>query len=102
MIGIRDRTRGSASAWSNVNHTFATRLHFISDVDDQQELYWRHIAVPRAASYPPRMVLRGRKPFMYTTPPPNLPDNAEVFEMRGTGEVFTDYESYLRRYVYLR
>lgn len=48
------------------------------------------------------MVLRGRKPFTYTTPPPNISDNAEVFEMRGTGEVFTDYESYLRRYVYLR
>ncbi|KAK5737505.1 hypothetical protein LTS12_025882 [Elasticomyces elasticus] len=44
------------------------------------------------------MVLKGRKPVVYIPTPKNISDNAEVFEMRGTGEVFVDYESYLKRY----
>ncbi|KAK3700580.1 hypothetical protein LTR37_015909, partial [Vermiconidia calcicola] len=42
-------------------------------------------------------VLFKRKPFTLLPPPPNLSDNAEVFVMRGTNEVFTDYEKYLKR-----
>lgn len=29
----------------------------------------------------------------------DIPDNAEVFTMRGTNEVFTEYEKYIRRYI---
>ena len=46
------------------------------------------------------MVLKGRKPVVYLPLPKDITDNTEVFEMRGTGEVFTDYESYLKRYVH--
>ena len=45
------------------------------------------------------MVLKGRKPVQIQAPPEDITDNTEVYEMRGTGEVFTDYEGYLRRYV---
>jgi len=37
---------------------------------------------------------------VYLPLPKDITDNTEVFEMRGTGEVFTDYESYLKRYVH--
>jgi len=47
------------------------------------------------------MVLKGRKPVVYLPVPKDITDNTEVFEMRGTGEVFMDYESYLKRYVHL-
>ncbi|KAK5174622.1 uncharacterized protein LTR77_001703 [Saxophila tyrrhenica] len=47
------------------------------------------------------MVLFKRKPFALIPPPENISDNAEVFVMRGTGEVFTDYEKYLKRYDFL-
>ncbi|KAK5143484.1 hypothetical protein LTR32_004392 [Rachicladosporium monterosium] len=47
------------------------------------------------------MVLKGRKPVVYLPLPKDITDNTEVFEMRGTGEVFTDYESYLKRYEWL-
>ncbi|KAK1077224.1 hypothetical protein LTR33_008264 [Friedmanniomyces endolithicus] len=46
------------------------------------------------------MVLKGRKPVVYLPLPKDITDNAEVFEMRGTGEVFMDYESYLKRHVH--
>jgi hypothetical protein len=47
------------------------------------------------------MMLFKRKPFFLIPPQNNIPNNAEVFVMRGTGEVFTDYEKYLKRYDYL-
>ncbi|KAI6891289.1 hypothetical protein KC348_g19177, partial [Hortaea werneckii] len=47
------------------------------------------------------MVLYKRKPILIH-PPPKLSDNAEVYVMRGTNEVFQDYEDYLRRLDYLR
>ncbi|TKA81299.1 hypothetical protein B0A55_02865 [Friedmanniomyces simplex] len=47
------------------------------------------------------MVLKGRKPVVYLPLPKDISDNAEVFEVRGTGEVFMDYESYLKRYEWL-
>jgi len=47
------------------------------------------------------MVLFKRKPITYSTPPAKLPENAEVYVMKGTNEVFTDYEAYLKRYDYL-
>ncbi|KAI7492101.1 hypothetical protein KC357_g1334 [Hortaea werneckii] len=47
------------------------------------------------------MVLYKRKPILIHAPP-KLPDNAEVYVMRGTNEVFQDYEDYLRRLDYLR
>jgi hypothetical protein len=45
------------------------------------------------------MVQKGRKPVQFLPLPEGITDNTEVYEMRGTGEVFTDYEDYLRRYV---
>ncbi|WPH02807.1 Hypothetical protein R9X50_00567500 [Acrodontium crateriforme] len=47
------------------------------------------------------MVLFKRKPIHLIPQPTQLPDNAEVFVMRGTGEIFTDYEKYLKRHDYL-
>lgn len=43
------------------------------------------------------MVLLKRKAFSLVAPPTNIPENADVFVMRGTSELFTDYETYLKR-----
>ncbi|KAK5135513.1 hypothetical protein LTR08_005148 [Meristemomyces frigidus] len=47
------------------------------------------------------MVLYKRKPITMTLPPAVVSDSAEVFVMKGTDEVFTEYEKYLKRYDYL-
>ncbi|KAK4624005.1 Imitation switch two complex protein 1 [Fulvia fulva] len=47
------------------------------------------------------MVLLKRKPVHLLPPPTSIPDHAEVFVMRGTDEVFTDYEKYLKRFDWL-
>lgn len=47
------------------------------------------------------MVLFKRKPITMAPPPTILSDNQEVFVMKGTHEVFVDYEKYLKRYEYL-
>ncbi|EME83809.1 uncharacterized protein MYCFIDRAFT_84117 [Pseudocercospora fijiensis CIRAD86] len=44
------------------------------------------------------MVLNKRKPVHLIPSATNIPDNAEVYVMKGTNEVFTDYEKYLKRY----
>ncbi|KAJ9639485.1 hypothetical protein H2201_002858 [Coniosporium apollinis] len=48
------------------------------------------------------MVLIKRKPVQYVPPPPILDNNAEVWVMPETGEVFLDYESYLDRRDYYK
>ncbi|KAF2862378.1 hypothetical protein K470DRAFT_256014 [Piedraia hortae CBS 480.64] len=44
------------------------------------------------------MVLHNHKPVKIYTAPSNLPNDAEVFVMPGTDEVFGDYEQYLKRF----
>ncbi|EMC98900.1 hypothetical protein BAUCODRAFT_65656 [Baudoinia panamericana UAMH 10762] len=44
------------------------------------------------------MVLYKRKEFTRLAPPANITDSTDVFVMRGTNEVFTEYEKYLRRH----
>ncbi|CAK4020367.1 Hypothetical predicted protein [Lecanosticta acicola] len=46
-------------------------------------------------------VLNKRKPVHFIPNPTNISDNAEVYIMRGTNEVFTDYEKYLKRFDWL-
>jgi hypothetical protein len=43
------------------------------------------------------MVLRGKKQFMLLDPPNINNEAADVWVMKGTNEIFADYESYLRR-----
>ncbi|KAK4546697.1 hypothetical protein LTR36_001915 [Oleoguttula mirabilis] len=47
------------------------------------------------------MVLFKRKPITMVPPQTSIPDNQEVFVMKGTDEVFTEYEKYLKRLDYL-
>ncbi|KAK4502393.1 hypothetical protein PRZ48_005818 [Zasmidium cellare] len=46
-------------------------------------------------------VLNKRKPVHLIPNPTNIPDHAEVYVMKGTDEVFTDYEKYLKRFDWL-
>ncbi|KAI5361985.1 Putative DDT domain, WHIM2 domain, WHIM1 domain-containing protein [Septoria linicola] len=46
-------------------------------------------------------VLNKRKPVNLITSPPDVPDSAEIYVMKGTNEVFTDYEKYLKRFDWL-
>ncbi|WPB05108.1 uncharacterized protein RHO25_009758 [Cercospora beticola] len=46
-------------------------------------------------------VLNKRKPVNLITATPDVPDNVEVYVMKGTNEVFTDYEKYLKRFDWL-
>lgn len=47
------------------------------------------------------MVLHKRKPIARLATPPKIADKDDVWIMKGTGEVFKDYEQYLKRYDYL-
>ena len=47
------------------------------------------------------MVLFKRKPIAMTPQPPIVSDTAEVWVMKGTDEVFTEYDKYLKRLDYL-
>ncbi|KXT17528.1 hypothetical protein AC579_3223 [Pseudocercospora musae] len=48
-----------------------------------------------------KQVLNKRKPVHLIPSPNNIPDNAEVYVMKGTDEIFTDYEKYLKRFDWL-
>jgi hypothetical protein len=43
------------------------------------------------------MVLRGKKQFVLLEPPKINNEASDVWVMKGTNEVFPDYESYLKR-----
>ncbi|KAF2721204.1 hypothetical protein K431DRAFT_74184 [Polychaeton citri CBS 116435] len=47
------------------------------------------------------MVLHKRKPVHYQPAPQGIADNETVWVLQATGEVFRDYEEYLKRYDYL-
>ncbi|KJY00059.1 ddt domain-containing protein [Zymoseptoria brevis] len=47
------------------------------------------------------MVLNKRKPVHLIPQPTNLTDTTEVYVMKGTDEVFTDYEKYIKRFDWL-
>ncbi|GAB7353513.1 hypothetical protein MBLNU459_g3959t1 [Dothideomycetes sp. NU459] len=47
------------------------------------------------------MVLYKRKPVLPSQPPKHLDNNTEIWVMPKTGEIFTDYDSYLKRHDFL-